>query len=51
MIKILSVLKGVDISPDVSKWLGPGLHTIYFTLKKQNGEQAYTSSFTLEYLK
>lgn len=48
---ISTILKGFDISPDVSKWNGSGLHTIYFTLKKQNGEQVNTSSITLEYLK
>jgi uncharacterized protein YkwD len=47
---ISTVLKGFDISPNVSKWLGPGLHTIYFALKKQNGQQVYGSSVTLEYL-
>ncbi|HEX5457454.1 MAG TPA: CAP domain-containing protein [Candidatus Nitrosotalea sp.] len=47
---ISTALKGIDISPNISKWMGPGLHTIYMTLKKQNGEQVYASSVTLEYL-
>ena len=47
---ISTELKGIDISPNISKWMGPGLHTIYFSLKKQNGEQVYASSVTLEYL-
>jgi uncharacterized protein YkwD len=47
---ISTTLKGIDISPNISKWTGPGLHTIYVTLKKQNGEQVYASSVTLEYL-
>lgn len=47
---ISTVLKGIDISPNVSKWMGPGLHTMYVSLKKQNGEQVYASSVTLEYL-
>ena len=47
---ISTVLKGIDISPNVSKWMGPGLHTLYVSLKKQNGEQVYASSVTLEYL-
>ena len=42
---------GIDISPDVSKWMGSGLHTVYVTLKSQNGDQVDTSSMTLEYLK
>ncbi len=47
---ISTALKGIDISPNISKWMGPGLHTIYVSLKKQNGEQVYASSVTLEYL-
>ena len=47
---ISTVLKGIDISPNVSKWMGSGLHTMYVSLKKQNGEQVYASSVTLEYL-
>jgi Cysteine-rich secretory protein family len=47
---ISTILKGIDISPNVSKWMSPGLHTIYVSLKKQNGEQVYASSVTLEYL-
>jgi hypothetical protein len=42
---------GIDISSDVSKWIGSGLHTFYVTLKKQDGKQVETSSVTLEYLK
>lgn len=42
---------GIDILPDVSKWIGSGLHTFYVTLKKQDGKQVETSSVTLEYLK
>jgi hypothetical protein len=47
---ISTTLKGIDISPNISKWSGPGLHTIYVSLKKQNGEQVYASSVTMEYL-
>jgi len=47
---ISTLVKGIDISPNVSKWMGPGLHTIYVSLKKQNGEQVYASSVTMEYL-
>ena len=47
---ISTTLKGIDISPNISKWVGPGLHTIYVSLKKQNGEQVYASSVTMEYL-
>lgn len=47
---ISTSLKGIDISPNISKWLSPGLHTIYVSLKKQNGEQVYASSVTMEYL-
>ncbi len=47
---ISTTLKGIDISPNISKWIDPGLHTIYVSLKKQNGEQVYASSVTLEYL-
>ena len=47
---ISTTLKGIDISPNVSKWMGQGLHTVYVSLKKQNGEQVYASSVTLEYL-
>ena len=42
---------GIDISVDVSKWMGSGLHTIYVDLKKPNGEQVGATSLTLEYLK
>lgn len=42
---------GIDISVDVSKWMGSGLHTIYVDLKKPNGEQVGCTSLTLEYLK
>ncbi|HMK33169.1 MAG TPA: CAP domain-containing protein [Nitrosopumilaceae archaeon] len=42
---------GIDISVDVSKWMGSGLHTIYVYLKKPNSEQVGATSLTLEYLK
>ena len=42
---------GFDITADVSKWQGSGLHTIYVYLKKPSGEQVSASSLTLEYLK
>jgi uncharacterized protein YkwD len=48
---ISAVANGIDISPDVSKWMGSGLHTIYVTLKNQKDELVETSSLTLEYLK
>ncbi len=48
---ISTVPNGIDISPDVSKWSGSGLHTIYVILKKPNGKQIDASSITLEYLK
>jgi len=46
-----TIPNGIDIMPDVSKWMGPGLHTIYVTLKNQNDIPVDTSSITLEYLK
>ena len=42
---------GIDIAVDVSKWMGPGLHTIYVFLKKPNGDYAVATSVTLEYLR
>ena len=42
---------GIDISPDVSKWMGSGLHTVYVTLKNQNDVPIDATSMTLEYLK
>ena len=49
---ISTVPLGIDISPDISNWIGSGLlHTFYVTLKKQDGKQVYVSSVTLEYLK
>ena len=42
---------GIDILPDVSKWMGPGLHTVYVTLQTPNGVQVDATSLTLEYLK
>jgi uncharacterized protein YkwD len=42
---------GIDITSDVSKWQGAGLHTIYVYLKKPDGKQVSVSSVTLEYLK
>lgn len=45
------VPNGFDVSPDVSKWTGSGLHTIYVVLKKPSGKQVDASSITLEYLK
>jgi len=41
----------IDIMSDVSKWQGTGLHTIYVSLKKPNGEQVSVSSMTLEYMR
>ena len=41
---------GVDISVDVSKWMGAGLHTIYLDLKKKSDGQVSATSLTLEYL-
>ncbi|HYL65674.1 MAG TPA: CAP domain-containing protein [Nitrosopumilaceae archaeon] len=48
---VSTIGNGIDISFDVSKWMGSGLHTVYVTLKDQNGIQADTTSLTLEYLK
>ncbi len=48
---ISTVPNGIDISPNISKWIGPGLHTIYVILKKPNGKQVDATSVTLEYLK
>src|SRR5437660_5421955 len=42
---------GMDVSVDVSKWSGSGLHTIYVNLAKPNGGQVSSTSLTLEYLK
>ena len=43
---------GIDISVDVSKWLGhDGLHTMYIELKDKNGTDVEGTSLTLEYLK
>ncbi len=47
---ISTIPNGIDISPNISKWIGPGLHTIYVILKKPNGKQVDASSITLEYL-
>ena len=41
---------GIDIMADVSKWAGPGLHTVYVTLKNQNDVPVDSSSLTMEYL-
>ncbi|HYL65497.1 MAG TPA: CAP domain-containing protein [Candidatus Limnocylindrales bacterium] len=48
---ISTIPNGIDISPSISKWIGPGLHTVYVSLEKQNGDRVDTSSITLEYLK
>jgi len=42
---------GIDITLDVSKWMGQGLHTVYVTLQTPNGVQVDTTSLTLEYMK
>ncbi|MGI0027574.1 MAG: hypothetical protein ACREAD_07000, partial [Nitrosopumilaceae archaeon] len=48
---ISTIPNGIDVSPDVSKWIGPGLHTVYVTIKNQNDIPIDSSSITLEYLK
>lgn len=48
---VSTIPNGIDISPDVSKWMGPGLHTVYVTLKNQNNILVDATSITLEYLK
>ncbi|VVC05999.1 Uncharacterised protein [uncultured archaeon] len=48
---ISTIPNGIDILPDVSKWMGSGLHTVYVTLKNQNDDLVDASSMTLEYLK
>lgn len=48
---ISTIPNGIDISPNISKWTNPGLHTVYVVLKKQNGMEVDATSITLEYLK
>ncbi len=48
---VSTIPNGIDISPDVSKWMGSGLHTVYVTLKDQKDIPIDTTSMTLEYLK
>ena len=48
---ISTIPNGIDISPDVSKWMGSGLHTVYVTLKNQKDNLVDTSSLTLEYVR
>lgn len=43
---------GIDISVDVSKWVGNnGLHTVYLSLNDPKGNEVQVTSLTLEYLK
>lgn len=48
---VSTIPNGIDISPDVSKWRGSGLHTVYVTMKNQQGIMVDTLSLTLEYMK
>ena len=41
----------MDMTVNVSKWMGSGIHTIYIQLKKANGDETSSSSLTMEYLK
>jgi len=41
----------MDMTVNVSKWIGSGIHTIYIQLKKANGDETSSSSLTMEYLK